>query len=70
MVMEGQDVNTARRMLSPRYIHLRFTKTGVLDMMLDQYEARHAATSISFEDWIDREYNATALQTAFDAGRR
>lgn len=70
IVMEGKDVTAARRMLSPRYIHLRFTKTGVLDLMLDQYEARHAATSISFEDWIDREYDADALQADFDAGRK
>lgn len=69
MVMEGKDVHAARRMLSPRYIHLKFTKTGVLDLMLDKYEARHAATAISFEDWIDREYDADALQAEFDAGR-
>lgn len=69
MVMQGQDVTAARRMLSPRYIHLRFTKTGVLDMMLDHYAARNAASPISFEDWIDREYDAAALQTAFDTGR-
>jgi protein tyrosine/serine phosphatase len=70
MVMMGQDVDAARKMLSPRYIHLRFTKTGVLDMMLDHYAARNAASPIGFEDWIDREYDADALQAAFDAGRR
>ncbi len=70
MVMMGQDVAQARRMLSPRYVHLRFTKTGVLDMMLDHYAARNAASPISFEDWIDREYDAGALQTAFDQSRR
>ena len=69
MVIMGQDVTAARRMLSPRYIHLRFTKTGVLDMMLDHYAARTAASPITFEDWIDREYDADALQTAFDASR-
>jgi protein tyrosine/serine phosphatase len=69
MVILGQDVAAARRMLSPRYIHLRFTKTGVLDLMLDHYDARRADTGISFEDWIDREYDADALQTAFDTGR-
>ncbi len=69
MVIEGKDVTAARRMLSPRYIHLRFTKTGVLDMMLDQYEARHIATGISFEDWIAAEYDPTDLQAAFDSRR-
>lgn len=69
MVMLGKDVDAARRMLSPRYIHLRFTKTGVLDLMLDHYAARNAASPISFEDWIDREYDASALQAAFDKGR-
>jgi protein tyrosine/serine phosphatase len=69
MVMLGKDLSAARRMLSPRYIHLRFTKTGVLDMMLDHYAARHAETGIGFEDWIDSEYDADALQLAFDARR-
>ena len=69
MVMAGKDVAAARRMLSPRYIHLRFTKTGVLDLMLDHYEARNAASPIGFEDWINREYDDEALQDAFDAGR-
>ncbi|MDX5402882.1 MAG: tyrosine-protein phosphatase [Rhodobacterales bacterium] len=70
MVILGQDVSAARRMLSPRYIHLRFTKTGVLDMMLDHYEARNARSPISFEDWIATEYDPDALQAAFDKGRR
>ena len=70
MVMEGKDVSAARRMLSPRYIHLRFTKTGVLDLMLDQYAASHTASPISFEDWIDTRYDTDALQAEFDAGRR
>ncbi len=70
MVMMGQNVQAARRMLSPRYIHLRFTKTGVLDMMLDWYEARNARDPITFEDWIAHDYDADALQAAFDASRR
>jgi protein tyrosine/serine phosphatase len=69
MVIMGKDVNAARKMLSPRYIHLRFTKTGVLDLMLDHYAARNAASPISFEDWIATEYDAAALQAAFDTGR-
>ncbi|MFU8882781.1 MAG: fused DSP-PTPase phosphatase/NAD kinase-like protein [Rhodobacterales bacterium] len=69
MVMEGKDVAAARKMLSPRYIHLRFTKTGVLDLMLDHYAARNAASPISFETWIETEYDADALQAAFDASR-
>ena len=69
MVIEGKDVATARRMLSPRYIHLRFTKTGVLDLMLDQFAARQAETGISFEDWIRHDYDPAGLQSAFDSGR-
>ncbi|MGR3526567.1 MAG: fused DSP-PTPase phosphatase/NAD kinase-like protein [Paracoccaceae bacterium] len=69
MVIEGKDLHAARKMLSLRYIHLRFTKTGVLDLMLDHYAARNAASPIGFEDWIDREYDAAALQAAFDASR-
>lgn len=69
MVIEGKDVAAARRMLSMRYIHLRFTKTGVLDLMLDQYAAQQARTGIGFADWIAQDYDPDALQTAFDRGR-
>lgn len=69
MVIEGQSVAQARRMLSPRYVHLKWTRTGILDHILDTYEARQAETGIGFEDWIAQEYDPDVLQQSFDAKR-
>lgn len=70
MVIEGRPVSEARRMLGVKYIHFRWTRTGVLDFILDSYAARQADTGIGFEEWIATEYDHTALQKAFEATHR
>lgn len=70
MVIEGRPVAEARRMLAVRYIHFRWTKTGVLDYILDLYEARDAQDPISFEDWVATEYDHLAVQRAFNETKR
>lgn len=66
---EGASVAEARRMLSPRFVHFKWTTTGILDHILDSYEARNDASPIRFEDWIASEYDAEALQAEFDRSR-
>jgi protein tyrosine phosphatase (PTP) superfamily phosphohydrolase (DUF442 family) len=61
MVMMGEPVETARRMLSWRYLHFHWSKTGVLDRVLDLYAARNASDPISFEDWAATEYDPAAV---------
>ncbi|MDR9426547.1 MAG: tyrosine-protein phosphatase [Salibaculum sp.] len=63
MVIEGAPLDRARRMLSARYIHFRWTRTGVLDMLLDDFAASDAP---DFETWLDRDYDADALQARFE----
>jgi len=70
LVIEGRPVAEARRMLTARYIHFRWTKTGVLDYILDLYEARNAQDPVSFEDWVAREYDYLAVQQAFNETKR
>ncbi|WP_397543533.1 tyrosine-protein phosphatase [Roseovarius salis] len=70
LVIEGRPVAEARRMLSARYIHFRWTRTGVLDYILDLYEERNAASPIAFEDWIATEYDNMQVQTAFNETKR
>lgn len=67
MVIEGRPVTEARRMLSWRYWHIRRSRTGVLDYILDLFEARHAETGIGFDEWIAREYDNIAIQAEFRA---
>ncbi len=66
LVIEGKPVSEARKMLSPRYIHFKWTKTGVLDHLLDVYEARNAKDPIDFETWVATEYDPAAVQAGFD----
>jgi protein tyrosine/serine phosphatase len=64
MVIEGEAPDRARRMLSARYIHFRWTRTGVLDMLLDDFAASGVP---DFETWLARDYDAAALQARFEA---
>ncbi|SEQ36303.1 fused DSP-PTPase phosphatase/NAD kinase-like protein [Thalassovita taeanensis] len=70
MVIEGQPVEEARKMLSVKYLHLKWSKTGVLDYMLDVYAARNARDPVGFEQWVTTEYDPEALQAGFDNGRK
>ena len=67
MVIEGRSVAEARPMLGLRFLHVRRSRTGVLDYILDLYEARHADTGIGFEEWVQTEYDNTAVQADFEA---
>ncbi|MBA85728.1 phosphatase domain-containing putative toxin [Thalassobius sp. S69A] len=70
LVIEGQPVAQARRMLSPRYIHFKWTKTGVLDHFLDSYAAANAVQPIDFETWVATQYDPVQIQAEFDAHRK
>lgn len=62
---QGGTVTQARRELSLRYLHLRFTKTGVQDHMLDLYEQRLKDGPISIRDWVRDAYDPEALADSF-----
>lgn len=61
LVIEGRPISEARRQLSPRFLHFRWSKTGVLDRFLEAYAARLAQGPIAFEDWVRDEYSRQAL---------
>ncbi|MDT8328982.1 MAG: tyrosine-protein phosphatase, partial [Roseovarius sp.] len=67
LVIEGRPMAEARRMLAARFWHFKWSRTGILDYILDQYEARNAQSPIGFEAWIATEYDNAALQAAYHA---
>ncbi len=67
MAIENRPLSEARAMLSTRFIHFRWFKTGVLDLILDIYAARLAKGAIGFEDWVRTEYDADAIQAEFES---
>jgi len=62
---QGAPVSQAKQELSFRYLHLKFTKTGVQDHMLDLFEQRLAKSPIGIRDWIADEYDPKALADSF-----
>ncbi|MFZ3581854.1 tyrosine-protein phosphatase [Loktanella sp. DJP18] len=66
---QGAPMAEARRHLSLRYLHLKWTKTGVQDALLDLYEARLARGPITLRDWVRDEYDPDAVRALF-ASRR
>jgi len=69
LVIEGRPLREARRMLSWRFFHIRNSKVGILDYILDCYEVRSRGAPISFEEWIATEYDPEAIQTRFRQGK-
>ena len=70
LVIEGQPLEEARKMLSVKYVHLKWSRTGILGFIFDQYAARNGADPISFEDWVAKEYDQEAIQAEFDRTHR
>lgn len=67
MVIDGEPVSRARRMLAARYLHLPFLGTGILGCLLDEFSASGFR---GFEAWVTEAYDAEALQAKFEARRR
>lgn len=63
LVIEGKSLSEARTMLSPKFLHFKSTKTGVLDAVLDAYEQ----VGGDFETWVRDHYDQAAHQEAFNA---
>ncbi|WP_305971713.1 MULTISPECIES: tyrosine-protein phosphatase [unclassified Mameliella] len=69
LIFENAPIAAAKKQLGIRYMHLDFTKTGVQDYILRVFEARQELGEIGFEAWIRNEYQAKAIQPAWEARR-
>ena len=65
LIHEGASVAEARRQLSLRYGHFRFSKTGILDAFLDAYRREGEAKGVAFLDWADRIYDPDKVTRSF-----
>ncbi|KMW58411.1 hypothetical protein AIOL_003384 [Candidatus Rhodobacter oscarellae] len=64
---EGASVAQAKKMLSLRYAHLKRTKTGLMDHVLDAYEADTASAPMPIRQWFAEAYDNEALTAEFFA---
>lgn len=62
---EGRPVDEAIEQLSPRYLHAKAGKTGVLDFYFEQYLQARAETGLTFEDWVRAGYDPKAIRAHF-----
>lgn len=69
LLTQGTPLAEARRQLSPRYLHFRWTKTGILDHILDLYGVRLTQGPITIAGWIAAEYDAAAATQSLAALR-
>ncbi len=69
LLAEGRPIEEARRQLHPRFLHFKRSRTGVLDHILDLYEARLARGRIGIEEWIATEYDPDEAAAGFAAKR-
>ena len=53
-------------MLSIRYLHLKFTSTGLLDYIIHRYGERVEQGAITFRNWIETEYDPVQIRSDFD----
>ena len=51
----------ARKHLSIRFLHLKFSRSGILDFMLDTYEKESKMTGLNFRTWIETKYDPNKL---------
>lgn len=63
---DGIEPKTAKKMLSLRFIHLGWTKKGILGAFVDAYDTAKQETGISLKDWIKTSYDPEKLQRDFD----
>lgn len=55
----------ARAQLSFKYLHLKTSRHGILDLMADSYIEDWRKTGIGIRDWIATRYDAEALERAY-----
>ena len=51
----------ARKHLSIRFLHLKFSRSGILDFMLDTYEKESKMTGLNFRSWFVTKYDPNKL---------
>jgi len=66
----GQPIEQALEQLSSKYLHIRHGKTGVLDFFFETYLSEGKPKGLSFLQWVEQGYDASALKARFLSGRK
>ena len=63
--IENASIEEAKKQLSFKYLHIRKSKAGVLDYLLDAYAADNKITPMPIREWLETRYRRGKLQRAF-----
>lgn len=65
LLQQGEPADKVLSHLSLRYLHLRNASTGMMDHFVESYLKAQAQTGISFEQWLETQYDRDALSATF-----
>jgi protein tyrosine/serine phosphatase len=68
VLLQGGTAAQAMRQLSLRFLHIRQSKTGVLDGFFAAY-AKDGENKKPFLDWVREDYDEQALKAEYKSGR-
>ncbi len=63
--VEDASLDRAREQLSFRFLHIKSSRTGILDHFLDTYKADTKDTPMPIKEWIATRYDRDALTESF-----
>ncbi len=67
--IQGASIAEAKQQLSFKFLHLKSFQTGILDHLLNAYEADIKTQPMPIRDWLETRYDQKKLTAEFDAER-
>jgi len=64
---EGATLDQAKAMLSLKYVHLKRTKTGLMDHVLEVFEADTSEVPMPIRQWFAEKYDPRRVTASFNA---
>lgn len=65
----SKDINLATKQLSLKYLHLKNSSAGILDLFFTIYKT-HSNNSKDFYDWLENHYDMDEITTLFKKNKR
>jgi len=67
--IQGENIQEAKKQLGLKYLHVRASKTGVLDHILDLYEADCREAPLPIREWVQTKYTKKRIRRSYRASK-
>jgi len=64
-VIEGEPIESAMEQLSVRYLHMKHSKTGLIDHFFEAYRRHNERAPMPFLEWVEQVYDPDTLRDSF-----